>query len=148
MTMMHKQNYLYDVYLAGPWEEFAKEPYKLRLKKNLPQLKFFDPELDSDQRINGAWFEDDYQAIKNSEVLVSHECSFPGAGSTRETGIFYGIYGDGVTPLDRLVTIFFKDLQPRFGEEFAQKMGVVVYDVLEAENYLKSYFSERIGPIK
>lgn len=91
-------------------EQYAKEPYKLRLKHNLSELKFYDPETDSDQREQGRWFEDNYHGMKHSKVLVGHECSFPGAGATRETGIFYGLHGNGKDPLDRLVTIFFKDL--------------------------------------
>lgn len=129
----------YDVFLAGPWEQYAKEPYKSRLKQNLPQLKFYDPETDSRQK-EGLWFEDNYDAIKNSNVLVSHECNFPGSGTTRETGIFYGLHGDGIKPLDRLVTIFFEDLKPRWGVDVAEKMGVLVYNVQQAEHYLKKFF--------
>jgi len=129
----------YDVFLAGPWEQYAKESYKDRLKSNLPHLKFYDPEIDSGQ-INGTWFEDNYVGIKKSKLLVSHECTFPGAGTTRETGIYYGMYGDGKNPLENLVIIFFKDLQPDFGIEVAKKMGIVVYNVTEAENYIKRYF--------
>jgi hypothetical protein len=139
MKQLHKCQWEYDVFLAGPWEQYAKEPYKERLKQNFPQLRYYDPETDSRQK-EGLWFQDNYYAMKNSNVLVSHECSFPGAGSTRETGIFYGIHGDGVLPLDRLVTIFFEDLQPRWGVLVAEKMGVVVYNVQQAEEYLKKYF--------
>jgi hypothetical protein len=141
MIKKNSCNIEYDVFLAGPWEEYAKEPYKARLKENLSQLKFYDPETDADQRSEGNWFADNFKAMQNSRVLVSHECSFPGAGSTRETGIFYGIHGDGFKPLDRLVTIFFEDLQPRWGVEVAEKMGIVVYNVEQAEEYLKKHFS-------
>ena len=50
------------------------------------------------------------------------------------------MYGDGKNPLENLVIIFFKDLQPDFGIEVAKKMGIVVYNVTEAENYIKRYF--------
>lgn len=141
MKQLNKPELMYDVFLAGPWEQYAKEPYKKRLKKNLSILRFYDPETDSDQRPEGKWFKNNYDAMKNSRILISHECKFPGSGATRETGIFYGLNGDGVNPLETLITIFFEDLQPRWGIEVAEKMGVVVYNVEQAEDYIKRYFN-------
>lgn len=120
----------YDIYLAGPWERFALEPYKTRMREEFPGLKFFDPELQPGQE-NGTWFEGDLLGLRNSRVLLNYVCPLPFPGNAGEAGMFYVMHSEGVPePLENLIIVWNPKIQPQHSREFAEKMGLV-FDSLE-----------------
>ncbi len=121
----------HDIFLGGPWEQYAPFPYKTHIKQAFPNKKCFDPETDSNQ---GTWFADNYEGIENSAAMVALVPSFPFPGVGPEVGHFYraNCKSDPTKPLENLVIIWPEAVKPDFGKEVATKMGYVVENCEQA----------------
>lgn len=123
----------YDIFLGGPWEDKAHEPYKTKIKRAFPNNRIFDPEEQTSQK-DGTWFVDNYWAILSSKTMVSFVPSFPFPGVGPEVGIFYHEHCDWnlLEPLKELVIIWPDFVKPDHGKSVARRMGYIVENTGEA----------------
>ena len=128
----------YDIFLGGPWEEFAPYPYKRYIKGAFPDKDIYDPEEQPSQE-TGEWFEDNYNALLNSKSMIAMGCPLPMSGVTQEFGMYYVMHNDGnfERPLEELIMIWPQTLKPEFGKDVAEKMGYIVENVGGAIEKLK-----------
>ena len=128
----------YDLYLAGPWEKYAPEPYKTLIKNAYPYKDIYDPEMHQPND----WFETNYEAIKNSERMVAFACPLPFPGNAVELGMFYTYKREmGLYTPDKVITIWRDDIQPIFGKEVISRFpSHIVKNTHEAISLLDSFF--------
>lgn len=136
----------YDIFLAGPWENFAPAPYKRKIKEAFKDKKIYDPEKerldfydDIHATLKDDWFAINYDALLNSVAMVALVPQFPFPGVGPETGIFYSSHCKKVgEPLEELVIIWPEAVKPDYGKQVAKHMGYVVENTNEAISRLRA----------
>lgn len=76
---------MYDIFLAGPWEQYASEPYKSMVRAAFPDRLFYDPE----EKQVANWFERNVEALRHTKILLVFVPSFPFPGVGPEVGIYF-----------------------------------------------------------
>lgn len=129
---------MYDIFLAGPWEQYSSERYKSLLKAAFPKLSFYDPE--EHQSLN--WFDLNRQALRKSSVLFVFVPNFPFPGVGPEVGIYFEHKAlMGRKP--QIVAVWPDDVQPQWGKEVLSKMGAVVSTVDEALPIIRGFLENK-----
>lgn len=123
----------YDIFLAGVWEQYAPFPYKSMIKERFKGYRIYDPEDYEDNN----WFERNYFALKETGLFFILACPIPNSMASVEAGLFYEMHTeeDG-HPLDNLVMVFPKELEPKFGKYAGEKYGKVFEDMEDALEYM------------
>ena len=132
----------YDLFLAGPWEQFSPEKYKTKIKQAFPNKRIFDPEADPSQK-KGDWFETNYDAIKTSERMICYVSSLPFPGNAFEAGMFYLYQRErNLYMADKMIVIWKEDIQPAFGKDVIRRCPAIVLNNTEkAISLLKIIFN-------
>ncbi|MCD6215606.1 MAG: hypothetical protein J7J92_00845 [Candidatus Aenigmarchaeota archaeon] len=136
----------YDIFLAGPWENFAPAPYKRKIKEAFKDKKIYDPEKeclnfydDVHAVLRKDWFALNYDALSNSLSMVALVPQFPFPGVGPETGIFYSSHCKKAgEPLEELIIIWPETVKPDYGKRVVRQMGHLVKDTNEAILKLKA----------
>ena len=141
---MDRQNFLFDVFLGGPMDEFAPIPnFRRIIKGALPELKMFDPfapEYAEIQR-QGQWFCNNMIGIEHSRSMIAMVPEFPMPCLGPEIGIFWTCHNANLLGLlPQLIIIWPDSIKPEYGKEILKRMGIVVNTVDDAIQSLKDYF--------
>lgn len=130
---------IYDIYLGGPWEQYALEDYKTQFKEAFPDKKLFDPETHPSQE-TGRWFRENYTAMFYSRGMVAMSCDLPMGGVAQEVGMYWMMHKRNIEPLENLVVIWPTVLKPEFGKEVAQHVGVIVPNARAAIRHFQNLY--------
>ena len=133
----------YDLFLAGPWEQYSKEKYKTMFKQVFPSKRFYDPEARPSQA-NNSWFEDNYHAIKNSERMVAFVPDLPFPGNAQEAGMFYLFQREkGIYAPDHLIVIWNEIVKPEFGLQVVSRYPSTIFRTTrEAISFLDDIYKK------
>lgn len=123
------------VYLAGQWNKHDNNWKKLF---DLPECKFHDPEIHSDQTSPDTYFPEDLQGVRNADIMIANPGVAPSEGTWIEIGYFYAthvqVHGDRC---ENLIIVWQDGRAPRWSFDFVNKTGIVVATVEEARERLK-----------
>jgi len=139
---MDRRNFLFDVFLAGPKEEFAPLPnFRSIIKDALPKLVMFDPfdQKYAQIQARGQWFDNNLLGLNHSKTMIVMVPEFPMPCVGPEAGIFWSRNHSTAQPLPQLIFIWPYSIKPEWGKEICKKMGIVVMTINEAISALKDY---------
>lgn len=141
---MDKRNFLFDVFLGGPMDEYAPIPFfRNIIREALPELKMFDPFASKFKEIQkqGCWFGNNMIGLEYSRSMIAMVPEFPMPCLGEEVGIFWTCHNvkrSGLLP--QLIVIWPDSIKPEYGKEMLRKMGIVVSTLDEAIQTLNDYF--------
>jgi len=141
---MDKRNFLFDVFLGGPMDEYAPIPsFRNIIREALPELKMFDPFAPKFKAIQkqGQWFGNNMIGLEYSQSMIAMVPEFPMPCLGEEVGIFWTLHNanhSGLLP--QLISIWPDSIKPEYGKEMLKRMGIVVTNIDDAIQALKDYF--------
>jgi hypothetical protein len=126
----------HNIYLAGAWEKYCKVPYKTVIKGWFPELDIYDPEEHQED-----WFENDLEAIRNSDCIICYANDIPMSACTFELGYFYSFLrqeeADEIR--NRMIILIWEDIEPQYALEWHLKSGFVTDSVEGAIELYEDY---------
>lgn len=120
------------IFLAGPWEKYQPIMYKSTLVTSVltkclqssdifvKDIDFYNPENHQD----GDWFENNYWAIKQSNIMMAYVPEFPMPGVAAEVGMFYHMHQKNCNILNNLVIWWPNDVK-KTGQSVFKRMGII-----------------------